>query len=109
MDRDEILKQVTDALCGELDQEGEAELQAVLAADPALAAEARQLERAWQQLGKILGGEKPEQAVLTRVFDRIIRQNPAELSDEELDMAAGGIMPDDTQWRGDAKRDPEHK
>lgn len=96
MDRDEILHRVTDALCGELDEEGEAQLQAALAAAPALAAEARRLERVWQRLGKLLDEERQEQAVLARVFDRIAEKHNAELSDEELEKAAGGIslMPD---------------
>jgi hypothetical protein len=100
MDRDEILHRVTDALCGELDGKGEAQMQATLAADPALAAEARRLEKVWQRLGKVLDEEEQqEQAVLTRVFDRIVEQHHAELSDEELEQAAGGIssMPDGEQ------------
>ena len=96
MDRDEILHLVTDALCGELDGEGEAQMQAALAADLALAAEARRLERIWQRLGKVLDEEQQEQAVLTRVFHRIVERHHAELSDEELEQAAGGVssMPD---------------
>jgi hypothetical protein len=108
MDRDEILQRVTDALCGELNRVEEAALQAALAADPALAAEARQLSQVWQRLGKIQDEGKPEPDVLIRVLSGILRQNDAELSDEELDMAAGGVVPDDAQWRRDMKRDPEN-
>jgi hypothetical protein len=96
MDRDEILHRVTDALCGELDGEEEAQMQAALAVDPVLAAEARRLEMVWQRLGKVLDEEQQDRAVLTRVFDRIVEQHHSELSDEELEKAAGGIssMPD---------------
>jgi hypothetical protein len=107
MERDEILQRVTDALCGELDQEGEADLQAALAADTALAAEARKLSQVWQKLGAIQDEGKPAPAVLVRLLSGIVRRNAAELSDEELDMAAGGVEPDDAQWRRDMKRDPE--
>ncbi len=109
MDRDELLQQVTDALCGELDREGEAKLRAALDADPALAVEAAHLVRVWHRIGKILDEDQPGEAVLTRVYAAIIRQRPAELSDEDLDMAAGGMMPDDAPWRGGKERDPEHK
>jgi anti-sigma factor RsiW len=90
MERDEILRRVTDALCGELDPAGMSELQAALAADPALAAEAGRLEGVWRRLALIPEGEKPERAVLSRVFESIVNREPLELSDEELDQAAGG-------------------
>ena len=99
MESDEILHRVTDALCGELDREGEAQMKDALAADPALAAEARRLKRVWQRLGNVLDKEQHEQADFTRVFDRIVEHHHAELSDEELEKAAGGIssMPDGEQ------------
>lgn len=107
MNQDEILQRVTDALSGELSREEEAELQAALAADPSLAAEARKLSQVWQRLGKIAEEGRPEAAVLVRVLTGIIGHDPAELSDQELDMAAGGVEPDDAQWRRDLKREPE--
>ncbi len=81
MDRDEILQKVTDALCGELDREGEAKLRAAMAADPALVAEAAKLELVWQRLERILDEEQPAEAVLTRVYAAIVSQHPTELSD----------------------------
>lgn len=93
MDKDKILQQVTDALCGELNGEGEAQMEAVLAVDPALAAEAGRMEKVWQQLDEILDEGEWEETVLARVFGRIVEQHFAELSDEELERAAGGIAP----------------
>jgi hypothetical protein len=90
MDRDEILQRVTDALCGELDREEMAELQAALATDPVLAAEAGKLEHTWLQLGEIIDEERQDQAALDRVFHRIVNRDQTELSDEDLDEAAGG-------------------
>lgn len=90
MERDEVLRRVTDALCGELNAEEEAQVRAALAADPALATEARRLESIWHELGRVRGDEQQVKAVLARIFDRILEQHQAELSDEDLDKAAGG-------------------
>lgn len=95
MDRDEILQRVTDLLCGELSREALAELDAVLAADPDIAAEARSLKLAWQELGKMAEEPPPDRALLARVYSRIVSRDITELSDEDLDMAAGGIWTPD--------------
>jgi hypothetical protein len=110
MNRDEILQRVTDSLCGELDREAGAELEAALGADPALAAEAARLERTWQRLGMVLDEKRVEKAILVSVFARIINQDIAELTDEELDKAAGGIsMLDGSERDGGGGHGGEHK
>lgn len=110
MNRNEILQRVTDSLCGELDREAGAELEAALAADPALAAEAGRLERIWQRLGMIPDEDRVDKAVLARVFARIVNQDIAELSDEELDKAAGGIsMPEGSERDRGGGHGGEHK
>lgn len=101
MDRDEILQRVTDLLCGELGPEASAELDAALAANPDIAAEAQSLKLAWQQLGKLAEGPPPNQALLARVFNYIASRDITELSDEDLDMAAGGIWTPDGPQGGD--------
>lgn len=101
MDRDEILQRVTDLLCGELDREALAKLGTALAADPDIAAEARSLRLAWQELGKLAEEPPPDQALLARVFNRIVGRDITELSDGDLDMAAGGLWtPDGPQGGG---------
>ena len=91
MNRQELLEFMTDYLCEELSAQKEEELHNSLKSDPELTARAREIEKIWKDLEKAGPDRKELPEVLDRVFKHITDSEPDELSDQDLDMAAGGI------------------
>jgi hypothetical protein len=89
IDREQALQLVTDRLCGELDGNGAAALQAYLEAHPEFAGDVKELEAAWRKL-ELLAGEGKWPAMGPELR-RALGEDDDELSDEDLDLAAGGL------------------
>ena len=109
MSREEVLQWVTDALCGELDRETRGKLRAELARNAVLAGEAARLEHVWHLLGLVRDESREDRESLDRVLDRITEQagyDLFELTDEQLDVAAGGSS-EDPRLRKLTENDPE--
>jgi hypothetical protein len=93
MNKDEILEYVTDKLCGELSTERQADIDRFLRECPDSADEAHLLDQVWRDL-ELVDVAPPEPELLDRIGRTVMeRISDCELSDEELDLAAGGVAP----------------
>jgi len=89
--RDQALQYVTDRLCNELDEQKHRYLQLYLARNPDLAEEVRELEAVWEAM-ELLREDKSVLPPLPRLCKIVIKERESdELSEDELDWAAGGV------------------
>ena len=92
MSSDEMIERIMDWLSGELTPREEQELQDILGADLEMDRHALELEDIWGKLDRIEPEEPDDSSVLKRVYQRVLQaQGQDQLSDEDLDKAAGGV------------------
>lgn len=101
MENDARMEQIMDWLAGELDPLQEQELLAAFARDADFAAHARELQRLWQALEDAVPPVRDEASLVERVYLRIVFGDASDaLTDEDLDIAAGGVQASDQKWPG---------
>ncbi|MFO8031572.1 MAG: hypothetical protein R6U22_03420 [Desulfohalobiaceae bacterium] len=92
MNKERIFELMADYLAQEITQAEQEELQELISSDPELAQQAQQLQGLWELMDKAFPADKGNSKVLQRVLQSIISENQDdELSEEDLDKAAGGI------------------
>ena len=92
MTNEELIERIMDWLAGELTPREEQELQEILGADLEMDRQALELKRVWDKLEEDASEPAQQKTVLQRVYQRITEgQDQDQLSDDDLDQAAGGI------------------
>ena len=106
MSSDEMIERIMDWLSGELTPREEQELQDILGADLEMDRQARELKRVWDMLEEALLEPAQQKSVLQHVYQLITEGlDQGQLSDDDLDQAAGGIGHDVPSW---LKKDSGH-
>ena len=92
MTNEELIERIVDWLAGELTPQEEQELQEILGADLEMHRHTLDLLNIWGKLDRADPEEPDDSAVLKRVYQRVLQaQGQDQLSDEDLDKAAGGV------------------
>lgn len=92
MSKERLCELMTDYLAGEITQIEHKELQTLIDSDPELARQAQRLQDRWDLMDKAFPSDDRDAIALQRVWSNIgFDRLDGELSDEDLDKAAGGI------------------
>jgi len=93
MTNEVLIERIMDWLAGELTPQEEQELKGTLYANPEMHRHALELEDICGKLGRRDPEEFDDSSVLKRVYQRVLQaQGLGQLSDDDLDKAAGGVL-----------------
>ncbi|MFW5993160.1 MAG: anti-sigma factor family protein [Desulfohalobiaceae bacterium] len=92
MNKERVFELMSDYLAHEITRAEQKELQELLDSDPELAQEAQKLQDLWELMDEAVTADESQAKALQQVWQNITSQSQEdELSEEDLEKAAGGI------------------